>query len=262
MALRLRYDGKGPAKLLEYNADTPTSVFETAVFQWQWLQEPSGLQGRRPVQLAARAADRGLEARSARRPAALHLAGMIDEPEDGGTSAIWRTAPPGRPCHDRDDDERSAGRTGTSSTPRARRSSAFKLYPWEWMMRDKFGPRCPVADAIRRAAMEGDPVQQRHLPLLWTMFPRHPNLLPAYFEDDPKAAELGTSYVRKPLYSREGANVESSSAARTRQATAAPRRRRIYPSGPRAAPAVRRQLRRARSWFAAGAACGLRCART
>ena len=26
----LRYDGKGPAKLLEYNADTPTAVFETA----------------------------------------------------------------------------------------------------------------------------------------------------------------------------------------------------------------------------------------
>ena len=39
------------------------------------------------------------------------------------------------------------------------------------------------------------------------MFPRHPNLLPAYFEDDPKAAELGNSFVRKPLYSREGANV-------------------------------------------------------
>ena len=33
----LRYDGSGPAKLLEYNADTPTSVFETAVFQWGWL---------------------------------------------------------------------------------------------------------------------------------------------------------------------------------------------------------------------------------
>ena len=45
------------------------------------------------------------------------------------------------------------------------------------------------------------------LPLLWEMFPGHPNLLPAYFEDDPRAAELGTSYVRKPLYSREGANV-------------------------------------------------------
>jgi glutathionylspermidine synthase len=39
------------------------------------------------------------------------------------------------------------------------------------------------------------------------MFPGHPNLLPAFFEDDPRCGELGTSYVRKPLYSREGANV-------------------------------------------------------
>ena len=45
------------------------------------------------------------------------------------------------------------------------------------------------------------------LPLLWEMFPNHPNLLPAYFEDDPEAARLGTSFVRKPIYSREGANV-------------------------------------------------------
>jgi len=33
--LALRYDAQGPTKLLEYNADTPTAVFETAVFQWQ-----------------------------------------------------------------------------------------------------------------------------------------------------------------------------------------------------------------------------------
>src|SRR5260370_2813975 len=45
------------------------------------------------------------------------------------------------------------------------------------------------------------------LPLLWEMFPDHPNLLPAFFEDDPNAARLGASFVRKPLYSREGANV-------------------------------------------------------
>src|SRR5262249_7629430 len=42
---------------------------------------------------------------------------------------------------------------------------------------------------------------------LWEMFPDHPNLLPAYFDDDPRAAELGTSFVRKPIYSREGANI-------------------------------------------------------
>jgi glutathionylspermidine synthase len=37
--LDLRFDGKGPAKLLEYNADTPTSLFEAAVFQWTWLEQ-------------------------------------------------------------------------------------------------------------------------------------------------------------------------------------------------------------------------------
>src|SRR6201999_1441163 len=37
--LDLSYDGHGPAKLLEYNADTPTSIFEAAVFQWTWLEQ-------------------------------------------------------------------------------------------------------------------------------------------------------------------------------------------------------------------------------
>jgi glutathionylspermidine synthase len=39
------------------------------------------------------------------------------------------------------------------------------------------------------------------------MFPGHPNLLPAFFENEPNAASLTTSFVRKPLLSREGANV-------------------------------------------------------
>ena len=33
----LAYGGAGPAKLLEYNADTPTALFEASVFQWIWL---------------------------------------------------------------------------------------------------------------------------------------------------------------------------------------------------------------------------------
>ncbi|MBA1914380.1 glutathionylspermidine synthase family protein, partial [Escherichia coli] len=37
--LDLKYSGSGPAKLLEYNADTPTSIFEAAVFQWTWLEQ-------------------------------------------------------------------------------------------------------------------------------------------------------------------------------------------------------------------------------
>ena len=86
---------------------------------------------------------------------------------------------------------------------------AFKLYPWEWMFRDKFGAYLSGSatnwlEPPWKAILSNKGI----LPLLWAMFPRHPNLLPAYFEDDPKAAELGASYVRKPLYSREGANIE------------------------------------------------------
>jgi len=39
------------------------------------------------------------------------------------------------------------------------------------------------------------------LPILWQLYPDHPNLLPAYFE--PHTA----NYVQKPKLSREGANI-------------------------------------------------------
>ena len=36
--LDFAYDGTGPAKLYELNYDTPTSLFEAAFFQCQWLE--------------------------------------------------------------------------------------------------------------------------------------------------------------------------------------------------------------------------------
>ena len=39
----LSYDGRNSPKLLEYNADTPTTLYETAVFQWEWLEQASEL---------------------------------------------------------------------------------------------------------------------------------------------------------------------------------------------------------------------------
>ena len=46
------------------------------------------------------------------------------------------------------------------------------------------------------------------LPLLWEMFEGHPNLLPAYFSNDPRASKIENNFVKKPLFSREGGNVE------------------------------------------------------
>ncbi len=33
------YSGNGPAKLLELNYDTPTSLYEGGFFQWVWLEQ-------------------------------------------------------------------------------------------------------------------------------------------------------------------------------------------------------------------------------
>jgi len=35
----LSYDGRGPAKLLELNYDTPTALYEASFFQWVWLEQ-------------------------------------------------------------------------------------------------------------------------------------------------------------------------------------------------------------------------------
>ncbi len=35
--LDLVYNGRGPAKLLENNADTPTSLYESGFWQWLWI---------------------------------------------------------------------------------------------------------------------------------------------------------------------------------------------------------------------------------
>jgi len=86
----------------------------------------------------------------------------------------------------------------------------FKLYPWEWMLREPFGDALAksmvgVLEPAWKAVLSNKGI----LPLLWELAPNHPNLLPAYFDDDPRAADLSRSgYARKPLYSREGANIE------------------------------------------------------
>jgi glutathionylspermidine synthase len=211
--LDLCFDGRGPAKLLEYNADTPTSIFEAAVFQWTWLEQAIE---RRIIPAHAdqfnSIHERLIEAwKKLGGERHLHLTGITENTEDAGTLAYL------------EDTARQAGLATTlidiediglrddggfvDLDDRAI-ALAFKLYPWEWMFHDAFGER--LANAPTRwieppwkAILSNKGI----LPLLWEMFPHHPNLLPAFFEDDPNAATLGASFVRKPLYSREGANV-------------------------------------------------------
>jgi glutathionylspermidine synthase len=211
--LDLSFDGRGPAKLLEYNADTPTSIFEAAVFQWTWLEQAIE---RRIVPARAdqfnSIHERLIEAwKKVAAGRYLHLAGTTGNTEDAGTLAYLEdTARQAGLQTTLLDIEAIGWRDDGCFVDLANREIqlAFKLYPWEWMFQEAFGGHLTGA-ATRwieppwKAILSNKGI----LPLLWEMFPNHPNLLPAFFEDDPDAAKLGTSFVRKPLYSREGANV-------------------------------------------------------
>jgi glutathionylspermidine synthase len=260
----LRYDGNGPAKLLEYNADTPTSLFEAAVFQWTWLEQAIERQiipGNADQYNSLH--DRLIETwKNVEQGRHLHLAGMMASEEDAGTLAyledVARQAGLGTT---QIDIEQIGWRDDGSFVDLDERpiDLAFKLYPWEWMLREEFGARLKGA-STRWIEPPWKMILSNKgiLPLLWAMFPRHPNLLPAYFDDDPTAAELGRSYVRKPLYSREGANVTIVSGGETLEQQPGPYGAEGYIRQALAPlPAYSNQYPVLGSWIVGGTPCGL-----
>lgn len=208
------YDGKGPAKLLEYNADTPTTLYESAVFQWEWLEEateegllPEGGDQFNDIheRIVAALPHLGISG-------PLHLAGNHDVEDDRGTvEYIGECAAEAglTPVYLAMEDIGIGEQGQFTDLDDKVISTLFKLYPWEWLMEEEFGLSLP-ASGVRfieppwRAILSNKGV----LALLWEMFEGHPNLLPAYFEGDPGASALGDTYVRKPLLSRQGANIE------------------------------------------------------
>jgi glutathionylspermidine synthase len=212
--LDLSYDGESPAKLLEYNADTPTSLYESAAFQWVWLEQamerdiiPAGCDQFNSIHETMVEAFRNFGI-----PGTLHLASCKGSKEDEGTvryieecavQAGLETAFLYMEDIGVDDQGRLTDLDDMTIT------TLFKLYPWEWVMRDEFGLVLPASGAkVIEPPWRAILSNKGLLPLLWEMFEGHPNLLPAYFADDPRATSLEGGYVRKPLLSREGGNVE------------------------------------------------------
>jgi glutathionylspermidine synthase len=203
------YDGTAPPKLLEYNADTPTACLEASVAQWHWLQavHPDADQFNSLHERLIAAWQRLRSTSGARR---LHFAAVGDSEEDWGNLEYLRDA------------AIQAGWT-TFALPIERIGlngsnfvdefnvpieALFKLYPWEWLVNEQFGPALLQALAGARLQVFEPPWKmllsnKALLVVLWELYPDHPHLLPAYFEAD----RLGSRYVRKPKLAREGANV-------------------------------------------------------
>jgi len=199
------YDGAGPPRLLEYNADTPTALLEAAVIQWHWLQDT-----RPELDQFNSIHEHLIEAWKwfgQHMQGTVHFTGMAESLEDEITLFYLR------------DTAVQAG-LKTFSIPIKRvgwdyarklfvdgnnqpMRHLFKLYPWEWLMHEDFGKFILLkTTSWIEPAWKMLLSNKAILPLLWKLFPGHPNLLRAEFEP------FGGSYVRKPCLGREGCNVQ------------------------------------------------------
>ena len=213
--LDFAYNGKGHAKLYENNADTPTSLYESGFWQWLWLQEKvdnnalsrgadqfNSVQEKLIARLREISDFYGVNG--------LHFACCKETEEDRGTVQYLQdcAAESGLFNHFVFIEDIGLGEDGSFTDLHDRPiETLFKLYPWEFMQREAFGDYIESSqtnwiEPIWKTILSNKAL----LPLLWKKFPNHPNLLPAYFEQDIHLAEQG-KWVKKPLYSREGANI-------------------------------------------------------
>ena len=209
------YDGKGPAKMYEYNADTPTSVFETAVFQWLWLEEQIASGVLPPHADQFNSLHEKLVSRFANLFPPLtqiHFSSDAEFIEDRQTVLFLEDLAVQADLKPRFVAINDIGidNNGLFVDLEDRPITAlFKLYPWEDMLRDEWAKHLPASGVrMLEPAWKAILSNKAILPLLWERHRGHPNLLESYFEDSPSRSSLGRDYARKPFFSREGANVE------------------------------------------------------
>ena len=212
----LVYDGKGPPKMLEYNADTPTALLEGSVAQWNWLEQ--AILPRQPNadqfnSIHEKLIDRWRALKDGTLAGKfLYFTCVKDNEEDFGNLEYLR-----------DTAEQAGFATGVIfvddigwandlrcfvDQAGQRMETVVKLYPWEWMVREEFGLNLKEAKlSIIEPPWKMLLSNKGLLPILWELNPDHPNLLPAAFERWRLVGLASGDYVQKPIYSREGANV-------------------------------------------------------
>ncbi len=203
----LAFDGRTPPKLLEYNANTPTALLESAVIQWDWRAEAKPATDQFNSiheKLIAKWAD----LKGYLRGAPLHFIHLPDMEDLMTVTYLRDTAEQAgiktSGMHVRDLGWNAADRTFRDMNDKPVRS-LFALYPWEWLLQDFAQPilstysRIDWIEPIWKMLWSNKAL----LAILWEMFPNHPNLLEAHLDSPHEMTE----YARKPLLSREGANI-------------------------------------------------------
>ena len=205
----------GVPKLLEFNADTPTSLFEAAIVQWAWKEEmfpkfdqfnslhESLIESWKVIDDQLVMNDNTLEECNVKK---YHFACLSDNIEDATTTAyILSTATDaGLNAVLMDVSDITLEEDGMFYDDNQEHIDVlFKLYPYEWMFSEEFGPALPncatiFIEPLWKAIMSN----KQMLVILAEMFPDSPYIL-----DARNKPLIDGCYCKKPVYSREGANV-------------------------------------------------------
>jgi len=202
----LAYNGKD-IKLLEFNADTPTLLIEAGVIQWYWLQEyNAGLDQFNSVheKLVGYIA----ECKSHFHNNKLYFTCLSSDAEDYMTTKyIEETArQAGLDTEFIILESISVDEHNQFITPSGELiRNIFKLYPYEWMFAEEFGEylitnkeKCRWIEPAYKAILSN----KMMLKYIYELFPDSPYILPCSY-----GVPIGSDYAKKPVFSREGANV-------------------------------------------------------
>lgn len=202
----------GTPKMLEYNADTPTSLLEGSVAQWYWLEEYSKRTGQELDQfnsihetLIDTLKDVGTKLLGASET--FYFAACRDNLEDDQTVEYLRDVATQAGLKTEFIAIEDIGWNGRTFLDMQEKpiTTVFKLYPWEWLIREEFGRNMinepwDVIEPAWKLILSHKGLNA----IMWELYPDHPNLLPSYWD----SSKLGNTFVKKPFLSREGANIE------------------------------------------------------
>ncbi|WP_333662553.1 glutathionylspermidine synthase family protein [Chishuiella changwenlii] len=204
------YDEKNnQIKLLEFNADTPTSLFECGVVQWLWMENYFGDTKDQFNSVHDKLIDTWKILKPYLKGDTLHFSCVKESLEDLTNAEYLRDTAIQAGINTKliFIDDIGWNNINFVDLEDEIITDIFKLYPWEWMTNELFAYNIKNDEAKANwiePAWKMILSNKAILPVLWQLYPNHPLLLEAYF-DSPKEMK---NYVKKPLLSREGANIE------------------------------------------------------
>jgi glutathionylspermidine synthase len=199
----------GEIKLLEFNADTPTSLYEAGIVQWFWLQNFDKSKDQFNS-IHEKLINYWGELRNYLNHGKLHFSCIKDSLEDLTTVEYLRDCAIQAEIETKlvfiDDIGWNFKEQFFVDTENEQIKYIFKLYPYEWLLNEDFGKNLTVdltntlwIEPMWKMILSNKAI----LPILWQLYPYHPNLLKSYFDK----SDL-INYAKKPILSREGANIE------------------------------------------------------